>query len=229
MNQKLQLLVAKSRPGGMLKFVLENDQSLPPRASPTGSRREARTEAILRAALEELAQVGYTAFSIESVASRVGIAKTTVYRRYPTKADLIRSAIRQFLDDALGEAPNTGSLRGDLIALGRQVLGLTSSVLGQSLFRVRLLDRVAPELDQIGRDFESERESLYRRVATRAAERGELSSEADFDNVMQVLSGALLFKLVIRKQSVDELEIARIVDMLLNGVSRPSTRPRRGP
>lgn len=208
--------------------VVENEESQHPPAGPSRSRREARTQAILRAALEELAQVGYSAFSIESVASRIGIAKTTVYRRYPTKAELVRSAIGQFVADALGPPPDAGSLRADLIALGRQLLQLTSSVLGQSLFRIRLLDRVDPELDRMGQDFEAEREGLYKSIATRAVARGELSSAADFDRVMQVLSGTLLFKLVIKKQSVDELEITHIVDLLLNGVSKPPTRSRHG-
>jgi AcrR family transcriptional regulator len=212
----------------MLSFVLESET---PHSNPcctTGSRREARTEAILRAALEELAEAGYSAFSIEAVASRVGIAKTTVYRRYPTKAELVRAALRQFVNDAIGEPPNTGSLRGDLIALGRRAVDLASSVLGQGIFRTRLLDRTAPELDEMGREFDCEHEALHRAVAERAVSRGELSNESDFDCMVQILSGALLFKLVIKKHQVDELEITRIVDMLLGGVAKPSTRSRHG-
>jgi AcrR family transcriptional regulator len=207
--------------------VLESETSDPSHGSPSGSRRDARTEAILRAALEELAEVGYSAFSIEAVAARVGIAKTTVYRRYPTKSDLVRMAIRQFVSDAIGEPPDTGALRSDLIAVGRQAVQIASSVLGQGLLRTRLLDRVAPELDEMGMEFECEREALNRIVATRAVARGELSNEDDFETMVQVLSGALLFKLVIKKQTVSELEIAKMVDMLLNGVSKP-TRPRGG-
>jgi hypothetical protein len=136
-------------------------------------------------------------------------------------------AIRQFVSDAIGEPPDTGALRSDLIAVGRQAVQIASSVLGQGLLRTRLLDRVAPELDEMGMEFECEREALNRIVATRAVARGELSNEDDFETMVQVLSGALLFKLVIKKQTVSELEIAKMVDMLLNGVSKP-TRPRGG-
>jgi len=166
---------------------------------------------------------------MESVAVRVGIAKTTVYRRYPTKAELVRSAIRQYLGDAFGTQPNTGSLRGDLITLGMQSLQLASSVLGQGLFRTQLLDRVAPELEQIGQEFEAEREAQHKQVAARAIARGELASDIDFARLLQVLSGALLFKVAIKKQTVDELEVSHIVDMLLNGVAKPSLRPRHSP
>jgi AcrR family transcriptional regulator len=212
----------------ILSTVSDSDTLLALKSSPEAStsRREARTEAILRAVLEELAEVGYSALSIEAVALRVGIAKTTVYRRYPTKVDLVRAAIRHFVDSSMGELPDTGALRSDLVALGRQIVQLASSVFGQGLFRTRLLDRAVPELDEIGKEFDRERECLYRDIATRAVARGELSSESDFETMVQVLSGALLFKLVIKKQSVNELEVVRIVDMLINGASKP-THPRR--
>ncbi len=224
----MQLKVAESsRPATLLSVT----QVATPRdlsaSCPCGSRHEARTEAILRAALEELAAVGYSALSIEAVAARVGVAKTTVYRRYPTKLDLVRAAIGQYLTDALGEPPNTGSLRGDLIALGQQAVQLASSVLGQSLFRMRLLDRVEPELDQMGKDFEAQREARQSVIATRAMARGELQSRADFEDVVQLLTGSLLFKLVIKKAPIDELEVTRIVDLLLHGASPASARHQR--
>jgi len=191
-------------------------------------RREARTQAILRAALEELAGVGYSALSVEAVAARVGVAKTTIYRRYPTKLDLVRAAIRQFLDEALGEAPDTGSLRGDLIAMGKELTMLATSVLGQGLFRMGILERVEPELEKLGRDVEAEREARNRVVAVRAVARGEMASEADFADVVGVLSGALLFKLIVRKEALNELNITRFVDMLLHGVTPGTARRRPG-
>jgi AcrR family transcriptional regulator len=193
-----------------------------------GSRREARTEAILRAALEELAEVGYSALSIEAVAARVGIAKTTVYRRYPTRLDLVRAAVGQHLDEALGEPPDTGSLRGDLIALGRQTSQLASSVIGKGLFRTRLLDRVEPELDRMAKDFQTDREQRHRVIADRAVRRGELASRADFDNAVELLSGALLFRSVFKRDLVDELEITRIVDLLMHGLQGTNGRGRGG-
>ncbi len=163
--------------------------------------------------------------SIEAVATRVGIAKTTVYRRYPTKLDLVRAAIRQFLDEAIGEPPDTGSLRGDLIALGRQAVLLGSSVIGQSLLRTNILDRV-PELERMGQDLEAEREERYKVVGARAVARGELADESDLTRVCEVLSGSLLLRLVIKKVLVDELEIGRIVDLLLHGVTPGAARLR---
>lgn len=194
-----------------------------------GSRREARTEAILRAVLEEVAELGYSGLSIESVAARVGVAKTTIYRRYPTKLELVRTAIEEYLADALGDPPNTGSLRGDLIALGRSAAQLGSSVLGQSLFRTKLLGRIEPELEQLGKHFEADRQERQRVVALRAIDRGELQNEADFHRAVHLLSISILFKVAIDREPVDELEISRTVDMLLHGLSRtPPSRHRFG-
>jgi AcrR family transcriptional regulator len=171
-----------------------------------------------------LAASGYGGFSFESVAARAGIAKTTVYRRYPTKIELVRAAIQQFVEEAFGEVPDTGTFRGDLVALGWQTVQFASSVLGQSLLRIRMLERVAPELDHMGQELEAQRERMFRPVAQRGVARGELASEAEFPPLLEVLSGALLFKLVVKRLAVDELEVGRVVDHLLHGVPRAARR-----
>ncbi|MGC4064050.1 MAG: TetR/AcrR family transcriptional regulator [Polyangiaceae bacterium] len=199
--------------------MVDIDDSPSNRSAHSGSRHQARTEAILRAALEELAESGYSALSFEAVAARVGIAKTTVYRRYPTKTDLVRAALRQFVEESFGAPPDTGSLRGDLIALGRSITQFASSMIGQGLFRTRLLDRVAPEVDEIGKDFERENDQKHRIIGSRAVRRGELDNDAEIARVMEVLSGWIICSLALKRQSVSELEIARTVDLLLNGVS----------
>lgn len=201
-----------------------------PRPQPLGgSRREARKEAILRAVLEEVAEVGYSALSVEDVATRIGIAKTTIYRRYPTKLELVSAAIRQYLDEAIGEPPDTGTLRGDLIAIGLNTVQLATSVLGQSLVRTKMLGRSEPELQQLGMQFEAERRQQQHVIAQRAVARGELASAADYERVANLLSGALLFSVVFNRQSIDELEITRTVDLLLHGVSPAATRHRTAP
>lgn len=187
------------------------------------SRLEARTEAILRATLEELAEVGYASLSFESIASRVGIAKTTVYRRYSTKAVLVKAAIERFVDSAVGELPDTGSLRGDLIALAQQAVSISTSAVGQALFKLGLGRRDAElvELFAMSRDFEAEKSARDAIVATRAVARGEVTDAGEFKRLLDVIVGSFVFKVAIMREAVNEVEIGRTVDMLLNGVSRP--------
>ncbi|MCH9020821.1 MAG: helix-turn-helix transcriptional regulator, partial [Proteobacteria bacterium] len=67
--------------------------------------------AILQATIELLAEIGFSAMSIEGVAARSGVAKTTIYRRFDSKLELVLNAMNRSL--AIDEIPDTGSLRGD--------------------------------------------------------------------------------------------------------------------
>jgi AcrR family transcriptional regulator len=184
---------------------------------------EVRTEAILRAAVEELAAVGYAALSVEAIAARVGIAKTTVYRRYPTKAALVHAAMMRFVHQTAGERPDTGSLRNDLVAIGQLGVKIASSAIGKSVLRLGL-ENSDPELTLLSREADAEHAARNAVVARRAIDRGEISDAAELPKLMDVLVGALIFKLLFKQQQVDEAEIGQVVDMLLNGVSRTPLR-----
>ena len=80
-------------------------------------RDEAREQAILDAAIDLVAEVGYDAMSIEAVAARAKSSKATIYRRWPGKAELVAEAMRRRAEPVLEDLPDTGSLRGDLLAL----------------------------------------------------------------------------------------------------------------
>jgi AcrR family transcriptional regulator len=184
------------------------------------STTKAKTDAILRATLEELAAVGYTALSIEAVAERVGIAKTTVYRRYPTKTILIRAAIENFLR-ADKDPPNTGTLRGDLIAVGQMAAGIASSTLGKSLFRLGI-ESPDPELRELVEHADASTSVHNTKVAQRAQERGEIRNPMELERVIEILLGTIFFKLLCKRRQVDEAEIGSIVDTLLLGALRPT-------
>jgi AcrR family transcriptional regulator len=89
---------------------------------PTGVRRrgEKLEAALLDAAWQELVASGYTALTFEAVARRAGTSRTVLYRRWATKADLVLAAVRRLVRVGGSEVPDTGSLRGDLIAVMRR-------------------------------------------------------------------------------------------------------------
>src|SRR5450432_240784 len=93
-----------------------------------------RERNILRATLEELAGADYGALSFDNVAKRAGVNKTTVYRRWPTKAELVGSALTA-LADQMAYGPSAGSLRADLLEIGQRMLKLALSLEGQGLAR----------------------------------------------------------------------------------------------
>ncbi|HEY7146005.1 MAG TPA: TetR/AcrR family transcriptional regulator [Streptosporangiaceae bacterium] len=78
-------------------------------------------DALLRAAWQELAQAGYAGLAMEKVAERAGTSKAVVYRRWPTRAELILAAIRHHVVPVSSQLPDTGNLRGDVLAVLGQV------------------------------------------------------------------------------------------------------------
>ena len=93
------------------------------RSSRTRARRRGKAleAAILQAALDELAAVGYARLTMEGVAERARTSKAVVYRRWPNRAELVLAAMRQRGLVLSGEVPDTGELRGDVLALLHQV------------------------------------------------------------------------------------------------------------
>src|SRR3954447_9131665 len=97
-----------------------------------------RREAILRAAVELVSEVGYDRMTVEAIAARAGVSKPTIYRRWPCgKPQIVVEALRALRAEA-GALPDTGSLRGDLLALlERVVASLDARVAGGLLSQLQ--------------------------------------------------------------------------------------------
>jgi len=111
----------------------KNDQETRrPRAS---RRRGAKLEAaLLEAAWQELDAVGYANLTIDGVAKRAGTSRTVLYRRWRNRPELVIAAIRQRGPMLSGEVPDTGSLRGDVLALLRRASGRLAEIGPQTVF-----------------------------------------------------------------------------------------------
>jgi AcrR family transcriptional regulator len=178
------------------------------------SLREAR---ILRAVIEELARSDYGGLSFERVAARAGVNKTTVYRHWETKADLVRAALSLVVQSVLPEV-STGALRADLIHVGRRMVDFACSFEGKALIRLRLLQHPEPELASIAKDLHDKHLAQLTALAQAATLRGELAKGVDVKLMLDMLGGALHVRVVMKNEPVDDVLIARIVDMLLLGV-----------
>jgi AcrR family transcriptional regulator len=192
---------------------------------PVGGRPlDAGRDAALRsAALELLAEIGYDRMTIDAVAARAKAGKATVYRRWPSKADLVIDA---FVNEALGAAdlPDTGSLRGDALALARRLwdddapvprarvmVGLISALLAHPELRETLAT--------ISRPPQSVVEELYRR----AVSRGEIPEPEDLDLIGLVIPSMCIFRLVTTGEPPTPEFLEKVIDTVL----LPSLRARR--
>jgi AcrR family transcriptional regulator len=180
-------------------------------------------QAILDAAIELFVKQGYEAMSMGGIADRAGVGKTTIYRRWPSKEELVVDAIEELIMDV--EPPDTGSLRRDLVELLTQLqVVLTSSRAGEVF--PRMIPHVAGGT-QLGQAYLRRviepRFAMLRSTLGHAVERGELQA-VDPELLRGLLVGPLLmWKLIGRLTRKGARERAeRIVDVVLGGLSRPS-------
>jgi AcrR family transcriptional regulator len=190
------------------------------------SSRAVRERSILRATIEELARSDYGGLTFERVAARAGVNKTTVYRRWETKADLVRAALAS-VAQSLRLGPSTGSLRSDLLRIGRTIREFVASFEGQCLMRVRLLQHPEPELASMAKELHERSLGDIASLGQAAVQRGEIRAESDMTLLVEMLSGALHSRLVMKDETADDVVIARFVDVLLHGASPPEPRTRR--
>ncbi|MGD0679241.1 MAG: TetR/AcrR family transcriptional regulator [Polyangiaceae bacterium] len=193
-------------------------------ANAHSSLREAR---ILKAAIEELARSDYGGLTFERVAARAGVNKTTVYRHWDTKAQLVRAALSLVVQSVIPEK-SAGTLREDLIRVGRTMVDFSTSFEGQCLIRLRLLQHPEPELAGIAKNLHAQQIAQLEALADAATQRGELPQGVDFKLVLDMLCGALHSRLFMKNEPVDDVLIARMVDILLRGVAGPGDRPSAG-
>jgi AcrR family transcriptional regulator len=179
-------------------------------------RGEPVVRGVMEATLEELARTGYGALRIEDVAARARVNKTTVYRRWPTKEELVRAALLSITSDRIVE-PNTGALRTDLLEMARGLAALMGSCEGQGLFRMILAAGPDSELMAIARSMKKGHDAVPRSVIEAAAARGELAPNVDVMLLFGLLAPAIHHRLMMEREDVDDGYLVRLVDLLLFG------------
>jgi AcrR family transcriptional regulator len=192
-----------------------------PRGRP---RSQEADRAILTATVDLLAERGLAAMSIEEVAARAGVGKTTIYRRWPSKGLL---ALDAFVDSFREEQPlpDTGTLRGDLLsALHAWVRAVTQTAMGPMLTGLIAEAQHDPELRGAWRDrvLEPLREQ-HRVMLDRAIARGEIAASVDRDVVLDLFFGAAEHRLLLGHLPMTGEFIADVVDVILAGVPRPES------
>jgi AcrR family transcriptional regulator len=184
-----------------------------------GGRSARVRAAVLAATVEELATLGYAKLSLEAVAGRAGVNKTTVYRRWGTREALILDAM---LERARERVPvrDTGSLRGDLIALARAVVADMRSPVAQALIRtVAGLGASDPAIAEMARSFWEERLRLDGAIVERAIERGEVPEGTDPGGVVEALLGPLYMRLLVTGRPLDAEVVDPVVDLVIGGIA----------
>jgi AcrR family transcriptional regulator len=195
-----------------------------------GRPRETRTDrAILAATLELIAEVGVRDFRMDDVADRAGVGKGAIYRRYRSKDELVAAAVAALVSEIT--VPDSGSTRGDLLALMREAVevyadptaaGVMPSLVGAM--------RRQPELARAIREgFLSRRREALREVLERGVARGDLRTDLDFELALDVLGGALFYRLLITGGPLDEQLAEGVAELILRGFAPVTSRRAKSP
>jgi AcrR family transcriptional regulator len=176
--------------------------------------------AVLEATMAELAASSYEDLRIDDVAARAGVNKTTVYRRWPTKAELVAEAAVASSAQAV-PIPDTGTLAGDLTELARSVAGQIGAEPGARMARnlIAAAGGSSPEIAKRMPEFWSQRLALTQSIIDRSVERGELDADADPNLIIEMLIGAFYVRLLLTARPITT-EVADVVaDVVHRGIT----------
>jgi AcrR family transcriptional regulator len=183
-----------------------------------------RETELLDVTLQLLQEHGYDRLTLDAVAARARASKATVYRRWPSKAELVLAA---FMEGCRQVAvhPDTGTLRGDLLQLGRVISQQTHEQAG--IIRAVLVEisRHPALLDAMQSEFLDQRKALLQEVLRDAVLRGEIDAAAISDELWDLLPGYLIFRSIMPNRPPTD----QTVEALIDEVIIPSlTRHRKG-
>jgi AcrR family transcriptional regulator len=189
-----------------------------------GGRTARVRAAAIAATLSELADVGYSGLSLESVAKRAGVGKTTLYRRWGTREELVLEAMLERASEHIS-VPDTGSLRDDLLELARTAAANAASPEIAAMARAVAAESPHdPRLAAANSRFWSERLALDGAIIERAIERGEVEHGTDPGRVIESVLGPIHLRLLLTGQAVDRSFLEAIVDTVIHGIARRGSR-----
>lgn len=163
----------------------------------TGRPRSIQShQAILQATLELLAEVGFDIMSIDAIAARAGVGKTTIYRRYTSKSELVTDAIESIREEIV--IPDTGNLHSDIDELIHNAAQITLSPLGRQTVAMIISSASSnPQFAQIyWTKYLQPRRQTFAIVLERAKKRNEIPVDIDSDLVFDTMSGIMLYALI---------------------------------
>jgi AcrR family transcriptional regulator len=183
--------------------------------------RSARTQAILDATRELLAKGGVRELTVEGVAARSGIAKSTIYRRYRSKDELALAVLMDMVQTVVA-VPDLGDARAELLLLVKGAV----RVLGKTLMGT-VMQGLVSELasdSQLAVAFRTEvvslRMSEVQRLLQRGIERGDIKADVNAGLTHEMLFGPIYYRLFLSGEPLDSGLAERIVDAVMPALRR---------
>ena len=188
---------------------------------PGRPRDEAINAAILDATIDELIERGYPALSVEAIAVRAGVAKTTVYRRWPNLDDLVLQAMRSVQLGGEVREPPPGSVRDELLFRLDRMRRTWADPRYAALMRRAAADgTAAPEIYRAFRErlVKPQLEQMHQ-VLRRGIEEGLIRPDVDLEWVRQAMASPILALTLTHKERVTRAQLAFTIDTVLAGLA----------
>jgi AcrR family transcriptional regulator len=180
--------------------------------------------AAIAATLAELADRGYASLSLERVARRAGVHKTTLYRRWGTREELVLEAMLERASEHIS-VPDTGSLRQDLLELARTAAANAATPEVAAMARAVAAESPRDSrLAVVNSRFWAERLALDGVIVERAITRGEVAAGIEPRQVIEAVLGPIHLRLLLTGEPVDYPFLAGIVDVVVDGIAPPPGR-----
>lgn len=201
---------------------MADDSSAAPVRRRTRGRSARIRAAVLDATIDVLVAHGIDRVSIADIAAAAGVHETSIYRRWGTKEALIVDALFARTEHDL-PIPDTGSLRGDLIAAAQSLVDLLSSPVGALFARASALTVDDPELAAVRDRYWVSRFAFADTIVRRAIERGELPPGVQPRPALDMLAGALHMRVMLTREPLEPDLPERLADVVMFGLHGTAT------
>jgi AcrR family transcriptional regulator len=191
---------------------------MPPSGPPDAVSAEIRAQ-VMPAVLDELSRWGVERFSIEALAERHRLDAAMIYRHWGDRQRLIVDAALADLE-TWGEVPDTGSLRGDLEALARNVTRRVNTEVGRAFLRALVMSQRGPHDEETRMMFWRARFAVVRQLIDRARQRGELRDGITTLSATQIILAPINIRALYSDAQVEEEYCATIVDLAWHALAR---------
>ncbi|MFE6625113.1 TetR/AcrR family transcriptional regulator [Streptomyces sp. NPDC008086] len=207
-------------------------QSRTPVTRPGRPRSAAAATAILAATREALVDLGWSKLTLGDVATRAGVAKTTIYRRWPGKNELVVDAVAELFDEL--ELPDRGSLAADIEGVVLQFAAILDRPEARSGLMAVVAESTRDEAlrERIRESIVERQKRLVLQGRTRAQTRGELPPESDpedaartVDLIFDVVAGAVVHRTLVSGCPADEEWVRGFTQVLLLGLRGAAALP----
>src|SRR5215467_2239053 len=179
------------------------------------SRRRGKVleAAIFKAALRELAKTGYVNFSIERAAKKAGTSKPVIYRRWPTRARLVNAVLRATQPVLSSDAPDTGTVRGDLMVILRGVSEMVDELSPEVIFGL-IAELLHESHSSLFTEVHERNSRVMAEILARGIERGEIAAEKLTPRLAALPFDLVRYQLMILQQPLSAQDIDEIIDRI---------------